>query len=177
MGISQEKFDTTPWDSLVCENRNGIRSNGTNKHLFRVGVDMVRGLSPLRIWALPLLLACAWTVSVAKCQTLSRVIVASRSVWRAIHNGQLWRTAVANTQQAMAIIATGIASCKINLRTFQPSRGIHVQQWYVFLLINQSLYERVARQLRRGKHPLLFTDTEANNCFSIYNTSLIAVPK
>ena len=30
---------------------------------------------------------------------------------------------------------------------------------------------------RRGKYPLLFTDTEANNCFSIYNTSLIAVPK
>ena len=27
---------------------------------------------------------------------------------------------------------------------------------------------------RRGKYPPLFTDTEANNCFSIYNTSLIA---
>ena len=25
---------------------------------------------------------------------------------------------------------------------------------------------------RRGKYPPLFTDTEANNCFSIYNTSL-----
>ena len=31
--------------------------------------------------------------------------------------------------------------------------------------------------LRRGKYPPLVTDTEANNCFSIYNTSLIAIPK
>ena len=28
-----------------------------------------------------------------------------------------------------------------------------------------------------GKYPPLFTDTEANNCISIYNTSLIAIPK
>ena len=29
----------------------------------------------------------------------------------------------------------------------------------------------------RAASPPLFTDTEANNCFSIYNTSLIAIPK
>ena len=28
--------------------------------------------------------------------------------------------------------------------------------------------------LRRGKYPLLLTDAEADNCFSIYNASLIA---
>ena len=31
--------------------------------------------------------------------------------------------------------------------------------------------------LRRGKYPPLFTNTEANNCFRIYKTSLIAIPK
>ena len=35
----------------------------------------------------------------------------------------------------------------------------------------------ITEPFRRGKYPSLFTDNEANNCFSIHKTSLIAIPK
>ena len=41
-----------------------------------------------------------------------------------------------------------------------------VKAWYRWIF---------TEPLRRGKYPPLFNDTEANNCFGIYNTSLVAI--